>query len=167
MTFVEINPKDLTENAIKLIGLDWMIINAGTDKKYNMMTASWGGLGMLWHKPVCFIFVRPSRYTYQFIENQETFSLNFFDEKYRSILNFCGAKSRQDINKMEEVELSPLEILNTIYFKEARLVLICKKLYYHDLNPENFLHTFGDKFYKDGNYHRMYIGEIQSCLVQQ
>ncbi|MBN1327843.1 MAG: flavin reductase [Candidatus Heimdallarchaeota archaeon] len=167
MVFVEITPKDLTENAINLIGLDWMLINSGSKEKYNMMTASWGGLGVLWHKPVCFIFVRPSRYTYQFIEEKETFSLNFFNQEYRSILNFCGSKSGRDVDKMKEVNLSPLEILNTPYFKEARLVLICKKIYYQDFNSENFLHTFGEKFYKNGDYHRMYIGEILTCLKQE
>ncbi|MFW9922938.1 MAG: hypothetical protein ACFFDW_06575 [Candidatus Thorarchaeota archaeon] len=67
MTFTEILPKDLKDNAIQLIGLDWMLIASGSKEKYNMMTASWGGLGVLWHKPVCFVFIRPSRYTFYFI----------------------------------------------------------------------------------------------------
>ncbi|MHA1630905.1 MAG: flavin reductase family protein [Candidatus Heimdallarchaeota archaeon] len=167
MSFSEINPKDLEENAIKLIGLDWMLLTAGNKEKYNMMTASWGGLGVLWHKPVCFIFVRPSRHTFQFVKNNQNFSLSFFDSDYRSILNFCGAKSGRNINKMEEVALTPIEREGTIYFEEARLVLICKKLYYHDLEKSHFLHDLTEQFYKQENFHRMYIGEIVSCLLKK
>ncbi|NHJ06078.1 MAG: flavin reductase family protein [Candidatus Heimdallarchaeota archaeon] len=163
MSFTEILPKDLTENAIKLIGLDWMLITSGNIEKFNMMTASWGGLGVLWHKPVCFIFVRPSRYTFEFLKDNEKFSLTFYNKDFRSILNFCGTKSGRDINKMKDVELTPIEEENTIYFEEAKLVLICKKLYYHDLKTENFLYQIQDKFYKDNNYHRLYIGEIIHC----
>ncbi len=166
MTRTEILPKDLTENAIKLIGLDWMLIASGDTEKYNMMTASWGGLGVLWHKPVCFIFVRPSRHTYEFLEANNHFSLNFLSKDYRSSLNFCGSKSGRDVNKMEEVELTPEANFDTISFKEAHLVLYCKKLYYHDLQTENFLHPIQSDFYKNGNYHRMYIGEIVSCQQQ-
>lgn len=163
MSFTEILPKDLGENAIKLIGLDWMLITSGNLEKYNMMTASWGGLGVLWHKPVCFIFVRPSRYTFEFLKENETFSLTFYNKDFRSTLNFCGTKSGRDVNKMKDVELTPIEEENTIYFKEAELVFICKKLYYHDLRTENFLHQIQENFYKDDNYHRLYIGEIIRC----
>jgi len=163
MTFEEIIPKDLTANAIKLIGLDWMLVTSGDKKRYNMMTASWGGLGVLWHKPVCFVFVRPSRYTYEFIEENDYFSCTFFSKDYRSELNFCGTKSGRDVNKMEEVKLTPVENFGTVAFEEADLVLYCKKLYYHDLQTANFLHPIQNEFYKNGNYHRMYISEIVAC----
>ncbi len=164
MSFTLINPKDLTENAIKLIGLDWMLITAGDLGKYNMMTASWGSLGVLWHKPVCFIFVRPSRYTYEFLKENPMFSLNFFDKSYRPELNFCGSKSGRDVDKMKEVKLTPEEANGTVYFKESQLVMLCKKLYFHDIIPENFLHSIKDLVYKNGDYHRLYIGEIVSCM---
>ena len=166
MTFTEINPKDLEENAIKLIGLDWMLIASGDMKKYNMMTASWGGIGVLWHKPVCFVFVRPSRYTYEFIEANQNFSLNFLSNDYKDVLNFCGSKSGRDVNKMKEVNITPKENQETIYFEESQIVLFCKKLYYHDLQSENFLHQIQDKFYKNGNFHRLYIAEILQCYVK-
>ena len=167
MAFIDINPKDLTANAIKLIGLDWMLVTAGQIEKYNMMTASWGGLGVLWHKPVCFIFVRPSRYTYEFIEANDYFSLTFFGKDYRSELNFCGTKSGRDVNKMEEVKLTPIEGFDTVAFKEADLILYCKKLYSDDLQSENFLHPIQNDFYKNGNYHRMYINEIVACQKRE
>ncbi|NHJ47016.1 MAG: flavin reductase family protein [Asgard group archaeon] len=167
MNFEEINPKDLTENAIKLICLDWMLITSGQKDKYNMMTASWGGLGMLWHKPVCFIVVRPSRYTYDFLEKNDNFSLTFFTKDYRDILNFCGTKSGRDVNKMTEVNLTPLEQQSTVYFKEADTVLICKKLYSHDFNPDALPDFVKEKVYKSGNYHRLYIGEILTCYKRK
>ncbi len=166
MTFKEITPKDLTENAVDLIGLNWMLIASGDKEKYNMMTASWGGLGVIWHKPVCFIFVRPSRYTYEFIEKNDQFSLNFFTEDYRPILNVCGSKSGRDINKMKECKLTTTAENGTIYFNEARITLVCKKLYYDDLKSDHFLHPIQDNFYKNGNFHRMYIGEILKCYVK-
>lgn len=167
MTLIEINPKDLTENAINLIGLDWMLVTAGNLEKYNMMTASWGGLGVLWHKPVCFIFVRPSRYTYEFIEENDHLSLSFFTKDHRPELNFCGRKSGRDVNKMDDVNLTPVGKNETVYFDEAKIVMICKKLYLHDLKEENFVYHIQDKFYKNGNYHRMYICEILSCHVEK
>lgn len=164
MLFSEINPKDFTDNAIKLIGLDWMLIAAGDVKNYNMMTASWGGLGMLWHKPVCFIFVRPSRYTFDFLEEKELFSLNFFTDNYRSILNFCGSNSGRDVNKMKAVTLTPVEKNDFVFFDESRLVLLCNTLYFHDINPDHLLPLLTAKVYKNGDFHRLYIGEILTCL---
>lgn len=167
MIFEEIYPKNLTENAIKLIGLDWMLITSGQLGKYNMMTASWGGLGMLWHKPVCFIVVRPSRYTFKFLEKNDTFSLSFFSKKYREILNICGTKSGQDFDKMNEINLTPLEEQNTVYFEEAEIVLICKKLYTHDFIPENLPEFVKEKVYNNGDYHRLFIGEILICYKRK
>ena len=124
MTFIESHPRELPDNVIKLIGREWMLITAGTKEKYNMMTASWGGLGVLWYKSVCFIFVRPSRYTYKFLEENDHFSIGFFNEKYKPILSFCGSKSGRDINKMDEVNLTAIEDMDTIYFQESRIVFI-------------------------------------------
>ena len=163
MNFEEINPKELNRNAIKLIGLDWMLITSGTMEDYNMMTASWGGLGMLWHKPVCFIVVRPSRHTYNFIEKNDNFSLSFFTKEHRETMNFLGTNSGRDVDKMNDVKLTPLEEQNVVYFEEAEIVLICRKLYNHDFNPEHLPEFVKEKVYKNGDYHRLYIGEIMTC----
>ena len=166
MTFIESHPREITENVIKLIGRQWMLITSGTKDNYNMMTASWGGLGILWYKPVCFIFVRPSRYTYQYLERDDNFSISFLNEDYKSLLNILGTKSGRDINKMEEANLTPVEDLDTIYFQEARMVFICKKIYTHDINNKNFITPIREDVYKDGDYHRMYICEIVKCLIK-
>jgi len=163
--FIEIEPEEIRENTFKLIGKDWMLVTAGTFEKFNMMTASWGGLGVLWGKKVCYSFIRPSRYTYSFIENSDTFTLSFFGEEYREALKICGEKSGRDINKVEATGLTPFEGLpGMISFKEASLILECKKIYYQDIVPENFLNSNIQNHYKLEDYHRMYIGEITRCL---
>ncbi len=160
--FQIIKSEDIEDNVFKLIDQDWALIAAGNKQKYNMMTASWAGMGILWGKKVVFIFIRPSRYTYKFVEESDVFSLNFFEEKYRPILNLCGTKSGRDIDKMKEPGLTSLEENNCVYFEEARLVIICKKIYYQDLIPAQFLDTKIESNYANRDYHRMYIGEILS-----
>ncbi|MBK5113875.1 MAG: flavin reductase family protein [Candidatus Heimdallarchaeota archaeon] len=167
MTFIESHPREITENVIKLIGREWMLVTSGSKDSYNMMTASWGGLGILWYKPVCFIFIRPSRYTFQFLEKNNHFSIGFFTSDYKDILNLCGSKSGREINKMKEVDLTPIEDQNAVYFEESRMVLICKKLYMHDITNKNFLSAIREDIYKDNDFHRMYICEILKCLVKE
>ncbi len=150
----------IDENVFKLIGSDWMLITAGTKDSFNTMTASWGGLGVLWNKPVSYIFVRPTRYTYEFLENSGTYSISFFNEKYRNALSICGSKSGRDIDKVKEAGLTPVVSENGIvYFDEAKLVLECTKLYYQDIDPSHFLDPKINELYNN-DYHRMYIGEI-------
>ena len=103
----EIKATEIKENAIKLIGKDWALITAGDESGYNTMTASWGGLGQLWNKDVCFIFIRPQRYTYEFIEKNELFTMSFYPEEYRKALSFCGTKSGRDYDKAKETGLTP------------------------------------------------------------
>lgn len=160
MNLKKIKVEKIHVNPFTLIDKEWMLIAAGTSEAFNMMTASWGGLGTLWNKSVCYIFIRPTRLTYKFMENNGTFSLNFFEEKYRKVLNLCGSKSGREINKMFLPELTTTTENGTVYFNEARLVLVCKKLYYQDINPEHFVEPEIDKNYAKKDYHRMYIGEI-------
>lgn len=157
----------INDNPFELIADDWFLLCAGEMDKFNMMTASWGGFGELWHKKVIFTFVRPQRFTYQFMEESDSFTLNFFDEKYRDALNFCGIESGRNVNKAEKTGLTPLAgETGAVYFEEARLVLECRKLYYHDLKPDNFLVEAIKKEYPKEDYHRMYIGEIVNCLAR-
>ncbi len=160
-----IKPNDIHDNVFNLIGDEWMLVTAGTMASFNTMTASWGGLGVLWNKNVSFVFIRPCRYTYQFIEKSDTYTLSFFEPKYKHVLNLCGTKSGRDCNKVQEADITPAETKNgAIYFTEARLVVECKKIYYQDLNPDHFLDSGIEKNYPEKDYHRMYVGEI--TLVQ-
>ena len=159
-----IDPLEIEENLIKLISSDWMLITAGNKAKFNTMTANWGGAGYLWNRPVVFVFVRPERYTYQFIESSEKFTLSFFEEKYRSSLDICGSKSGRDCNKIAEASLTPVFTeLGNPTFKEARLVFECYKLY-SEMLSKNFFHDPGplNAHYDEGHsgLHKLYIAEI-------
>lgn len=165
--FSSVKPKELKDNTFKLIGTDWMLITAGTAESFNTMTASWGGLGILWGKNVCYIFVRPERYTYGFMEKSDQFTLTFFDEKYRDALNFCGTKSGRDVDKIASTGLTPIsDKEGIVYFNEARIVLQCRKLYFQDIDPKNFIDPSIAKNYINSGYHRMYIGEITDCFIK-
>lgn len=165
---IKINPEQLTDNVFKLIAKDWMLITGGTKDNFNTMTASWGGLGILWGKNVAYCVIRPQRYTYQYMENTNSYTLSFFTDKYKKALGICGSQSGRDTDKVAAAGLSPEELsAETVTFKEARLVLECRKLYYQDINPDNFIDTELDKNYPDKDYHRMYIGEIVNCYIRE
>ena len=166
--FTEIRPKDIDNNIFKMIGSDWMLVSAGDRTGFNTMTASWGGFGILWHKNVCFIFIRPQRYTYEFIEKYDIFSLSFFSEDYRDVLKICGSCSGRDVDKIRKTGITPIYTdSGGIYFSEARTVMECRKIYYQDINPQNFLDAQIEENYPGKDYHRMYIGEILSCYVSR
>ncbi|MDR2358766.1 MAG: flavin reductase [Prevotellaceae bacterium] len=161
-TFTEIDSKEIPGNIIQTMSNDWMLITAGTQEKFNTMTASWGALGHLWNKPVAFCFVRPQRYTFEFTEAQDCFTLCFFDEQYREALQICGTLSGRDVNKVEKAGLTPriLESGN-VAFEEARLIIECRKIYADFFDAGKF--TTGEiasRIYPTNDFHKMYIGEI-------
>lgn len=166
--FKEINPKEIVESPFKLIGDDWALVTAGDRKKFNTMTISWGGVGIMWGKPVVFTFIRPQRYTFAFMENGDRYTMSFFDEKYRDALKFCGSKSGRDYNKVKETGLTPAFTENgSVYFEEAKLVLECKKMYAQNLNAESITDRESvDKWYNN-DFHKMYISEITKVLVKE
>lgn len=167
-TFKSIKPEQITDNVFELVGSDWMLVTAGTPDSFNTMTASWGGFGVLWNKDICWCVIRPGRYTYEFIEKNDTFTLSFFTEDYRDALNLCGTKSGRDIDKAAEAGLTPTagRLEGTTGFAEARLVIECRKLYFQDIDPKHFLDPDIDRNYPQKDYHRMYVGEIVNCLVK-
>lgn len=159
----KIKATEITQNAISLIGAQWMLVTAGTPDAYNTMTANWGGIGFLWNKPVAYIFIRPNRHTYQYIEQQEKLTLSFMDETYRQALKICGTQSGRDIDKMKEAGLSPwITEDGNIAIADADLVIECRKLYSDMIRPENFLDSAPiDTWYgEDDPMHRLYIVEI-------
>jgi flavin reductase (DIM6/NTAB) family NADH-FMN oxidoreductase RutF len=162
--FIEISPETITDNTFKLVGKDWMLVTAGKEVSFNTMTAAWGGLGVLWDKKICFCVIRPTRYTYAFMEKSEGFTLSFFEERYRDVLTYCGTKSGKDVDKVAKTGLTPVFDNGAVYFSEARLVIVCGKIYTQDIVPGNFLDAEMDKFYPKKDYHRMYVGEIRKCL---
>lgn len=161
--FAEIAVSELQENPFDLIDREWMLITAGKADALNTMTASWGGLGILWNTPVSFCFVRPTRYTYEFMEREKYFTLSFCGPAYRRALQICGRVSGRDTDKIKEAGLTPRTDEAAPYFDEARLVLVCKKMYIQDIDPAGFLDPTIETHY-DNDYHRMYVGEIVKVL---
>lgn len=159
----------LSENIFTLLDKDWMLITAGNNKDFNTMTASWGGFGILWRKPVATIYVRPQRFTYQFVEREEVFSLSFFGKGYRKALNICGTKSGRDCDKVSEAGITPvLTPGNSIAFQEARIILECKKLYADNIEPQLFIDgSIDGSIYPTKDYHRFYIAEITGCWLAE
>ena len=163
--FKTITPNDITYNAFKLIGKDWVLVPARSKDSFNTMTVSWGSVGIMWNKPVAFTFIRPQRYTFGFLEKNGMFTMSFFDEEFRKALQICGTKSGRDIDKVKETGLTPAFTDDGVpYFEEARLVLVCKKLYAQDLNEESIIEEAVKSNYSGDDYHRMYVSEIVSVL---
>lgn len=168
--FRQIQPTDIPDNIFKLIADDWMLVTAGTPEHFNTMTANWGGMGELWFRKVCFCFVRPSRYTYEFMENSDVFTLTFFGKEYRKALSICGSKSGRDTDKMAETGLTPIagDTEGTTAFDEARIIVECRKIYFQDIDPKNFLSdSIAENYPGLTDLHRMYIGEILSCRIAE
>jgi flavin reductase (DIM6/NTAB) family NADH-FMN oxidoreductase RutF len=168
MTYNElrrITPQEISQNPFTLIDDDWFLLSSGDMNAFNTMTASWGGMGILWNKPVVFCFVRPQRYTYKFMESNKLFTLSFFEEKYRDALNLCGKLSGRQTDKIKATGLKPFDSPGgSVFYEQANLMLECRKLYFSDIIPENFLVESIHANYPKKDYHRMYIGEILSCF---
>lgn len=168
MSFKEINVTEINENFIKNIGDEWMLITAGNKDSYNMMTASWGFAGVMWGSPTAIAAVRPQRYTIEFMKAQEYFTLSFYGED-KKIHAVCGKESGRDVNKTEKTGLNPLfdDETQAPYFAEARLVLVCKKIYTQDLEKSSFLDTdIITKWYPNEDYHTMFYGKIEKALIK-
>ena len=139
MAFREISVEQLEDNPFTLINKDWMLITAGDAEKHNTMTASWGGVGELWGKYVSTIYIRPQRYTLEFVEREEYYSLCFFGPEYRQALSLCGSKSGRDVDKDAATGLTPCFDQAAPYYEQARLVFLCRKLYRQDMVERAFL----------------------------
>lgn len=155
---------DITKQAMHVFDLlakDWMLISAGTEEKWNTMTASWGGVGVIWGKPSVTAYIRHSRYTKEFIDNSEYFTITFLQDGHRDALNTLGSKSGREIDKMHESGLTPVFVEGQPTFEEAKLVLVCRKRCKSEIAPEDILQQETiDKWYGDHDFHTMYIGEI-------
>ena len=160
MSWKSIAPDAWNANLFHRIGKDWMLITAGNETACNTMTASWGGFGILWNKPTATCYIRPSRHTYGFTEQNDYFSLSFLPPTYRAALSFCGTKSGRDCDKFAETGLTPCYDFEAPCIAEADTVVICRKRYADDIEPHLFTDGTAGEVYPDGDFHRMYIAEI-------
>lgn len=167
--FSEITSKEIRENIFEMIGSKWMLVSAKkSDGKVNAMTASWGGMGVMWGKDVAFVVIRPQRYTKEFVDEAESFSLTFFDSSYKKMLGYMGSVSGRDEDKMAKSGLTVLDDKGVPYYEECETAIICKKLFNQELTQDSFL--FEDtinKWYPDKDYHTLYIGEIEKVIAKK
>lgn len=165
MAFEKMDPKKLEGNPFRLLGDQWTLITAGDKAGFNTMTASWGGLGVLWGMNVATCYVRPQRYTDEFMKKGAYFTLSFYAEDYREQLKLCGSASGRDVDKAAKCGFTPaFAEPGGVYFEEAELVLVCKKLYMDRFDPANFLDGRIAPCYHPDDYHWLYIGEITEIL---
>ncbi len=169
----KIDIKQLNDNVFETIGKEWMLVTAGTVDHHNTMTASWGCLGWLWNKPVAVAFIRPERFTHEFIETNELLTLSFLGhgEEARRIYNLCGSKSGRDCDKTIEAGLTPVATPEgSTAFQQARLTLECRKLYKGNIQEQNFLDSsLVAQWYggAKGGYHDVYVVEIVAAYVSE
>lgn len=159
------------KSVFDLIGKQWMLVTAGNvNEGFNTMTASWGGLGWLWNKPVAFIFIRPERYTYGFIEKNDKLTLSFYGEQYRKALSICGSKSGRDTDKVKECGFTPVATDGgSVSFAEAELTLDCRKLFKAQMSECDFIDKdVLARWYNSnpgGSLHTAYVVEIENLYV--
>ena len=165
----KIHFSEIQQNPAELIGKQWMLITAGTPDAFNCMTASWGGLGFLWNRPVAFVFVRPNRHTAGFMDAQAAFTLSFMPEKYREDLIFCGRNSGRDVDKMAATALQAHITPNgLVAMEDADLVLECRKMAVATMQETDFINyaEVSPQWYDPTNpLHKVYICEIAATYV--
>lgn len=156
---------DYIKKTLEVLGKKWALVTAGTEDSFNMMTIEWGGFGSIWGKQVATVYVRKSRYTHEFMDKNDYFTVSFYPEKYKKILGRLGSKSGRDIDKMKDSGLTPVRAGESMSFKEAECTLVCKKLYVQTLEEDKIPADLRAKFYgKEADPHDMYIGEVLGII---
>ncbi len=166
----EIKAGDIPGNAVELFAKDWMVLAAGNEEKMNAMTISWGGLGQLWEMPVVTVYVSGSRYTHEFMEKYDHFTVSLFPNDKRKALLYIGSHSGRDGDKLKDAGLTPeFTIEGNPSFKEAMMTIECKKIYSHTFEkeklPESVRSMYGDE--SRMKLHTMYIGQIERVWVRK
>lgn len=164
----EINIKNFTTNPFELKN-KWMLITAAKpDGTVNTMTASWGGLGIMWNKEVAYVVIRPQRYTKEFIDNAESFSLSFFENEHKKSLSYLGSTSGRDEDKINKTGLTIVKQDDIPYFEEAETVMFLNKLFVQPWTESSFLDKkIIDQWYPEKDFHYLYIGEIIRILKRE
>ncbi len=165
MSFKEINFRDVKENVISLLADGWALVSAGDEESLNTMTVSWGAIGELWGKDYATIYIRPQRYTLEFLDKKDYFTLSFFPEEYKNALTLCGRKSGRDTDKISETGLTPNFSEKAPLFDEAKLVLVCRKTAKQQFDPNCFIDKKIMDNYQQNDFHYMFFGEIEKVLI--
>lgn len=165
--FKEVSVETLQMNPFTKIGKEWMLVTAGDESGYNTLTASWGSLGVLWGRNVATCYIRPQRYTKEFLDASERFTLSFYDEDFRGALKVLGTKSGRDGDKVAEVGFTPYFVDGTCAFEQANLIVVCRKVYAAQFDPDKFtVPGMADEVYPARDCSYMYIGQVERVLVR-
>ena len=154
----------LDADIFSLFDKKWALLTAGEKDNFNTMTISWGGLGTLWGKSVATVYVRKSRYTHKFMDQEDYFTVSFYPDDKKQILGNLGSKSGRDIDKINDSGLTAKALEKTVTFAEAEVTLVCKKIFMQELSTNNMPNDIKEMFYGDGDNHDMYIGEVVEII---
>ena len=165
--FKEIDITELNENAVDLLKNQWALITAGDENGYNTMTVSWGAIGELWNRDMLTAYIRPQRYTKEFLDREEYFSFSVYPGDMKSIHTVCGSKSGRDVDKAKECSLTPVFTENAPYFEEAKIVIICRKMAVGKFEPDQFKdEMIAELNYPQNDFHYIYYGAIEKVLIK-
>jgi flavin reductase (DIM6/NTAB) family NADH-FMN oxidoreductase RutF len=160
----EIGITEIKVNPFTQLSESWMLLTAGDFEKdeFNTMTVAWGSFGTMWFKPFVMVVVRPHRYTFEFMEKYDTFTLSGFPSEYHTALEYCGSHSGRECDKVSEAGITPQKSANIAApaFKEAEIVFECRKNYFGDFETQNFLDPKIESYYPKKDYHKIYFGEV-------
>jgi flavin reductase (DIM6/NTAB) family NADH-FMN oxidoreductase RutF len=151
---------ELISNPFELFDKRWALVTAGNLQNFNTMTISWGSAGTLWSRPIVNVYIRHDRYTYEFMEKNDFFTVSFYPENFKDDLMILGRNSGRNTNKVSMTDLTAEDFDGSVTFKQASITLLCKKIYFADLDRSQLPADMVEKIYGDAPTHRMYIGEV-------
>ncbi len=155
---------DFKADVFRIFEKDWALLTAGTIDHFNTMTIGWGGLGTLWGKPAATVYVKPIRYTHEFMEKNEYFTVSFYPDTCRRALGILGSLSGRDCDKVAKSGLTPKSLQNAVTFEQAQATLLCKKIYRQDLDTSAMPQDVAAAYYTTEAAHTMYVGEVVDVI---
>lgn len=167
MSFKETDLSELSFNPFDKISKQWFLVTAGNESGYNTMTAAWGFMGFMWGKNIMETVIRPDRYTLEFMEKNELFTVSFYPDEYRGALQFCGSHSGRDCDKAKETGLTPCFIDGTAAFEEAECIFVCRKIYSQPMEITCLAEEYRGNYKGNEDIHKVIMGEIVKTLVKQ
>ena len=167
MNFEKIDVRALPKSPVEMLADDWALLSAGTAEKANTMTVSWGAIGEIWGKDAAFVFVRPQRYTHEFLDANELFTLSFLGAGHKEVHSLCGGKSGRDLDKITAAGLTLCMLDGAPGFAQAQHVLVCRKMAVQKIDPAGFLDAAIAENYPTQDYHTVFIGEIAAAYANK
>ncbi len=167
--YKEISVNELDMNIFSAVNDEWMLVTAkNSSGEINTMTASWGGFGIMWNKPVCVAVIRPQRHTFKFAEDSQMLTLSFLEDGNREALKICGTRSGRDCDKISEAGLTPIHGDGWSAFAEAKTVFVGRIIYKDFVKEDGFIDkSIIDSKYPARDYHKAYVCEIEKVFIKE